>query len=94
MCETTKKPFLPTELITPELAKQFFKRNSICNKLLDERKVVTLIKKIKSGKWDSNGDAIYFSHGDILVNGQHCIHAIVRSGVSVYLRVFRMTVSE
>ena len=82
------------ELITPELAEQYLKRNSSCNKTLDEDTVNALVRKINSGKWDPNGDAIYFGHGDILDNGQHRMHAIVRSGIPVCVRVFRMPAEE
>ena len=94
MSETSENIFLPIELITPDLARQYLKRNSSCNKALDEGKVNTLVKKIHSGKWDPNGDAIYFDHGDVLANGQHRMHAIVRSGISVCVRVFRMPTEE
>ncbi len=91
MSETSEKVCLPIELITPELAEQYLKRNSSCNKTLDEDTVNALVRKINSGKWDSNGDAIYFDNGDILLNGQHRMHAIIRSEISVYVRVFRMS---
>ena len=71
MIEKLEKICYPIELITPELAKQYLKRNSSCNKPLEEDKVNALVEKINSGKWDSNGDAIYFDHGDVLANGQH-----------------------
>lgn len=82
------------ELITPELAEQYLKQNSAFNKALNEAEVNALVEKINNGKWDSNGDAIYFDHGDVLVNGQHRMHAIIRSGISIYVRVFRMTAEE
>lgn len=85
---------LPIELITPDLAKQYLKKNSSCNKVLDECKVNFIIERIISGKWDSNGDAIYLDHGDVLVNGQHRMHAIIRSGIPLYIRVFRMPTEE
>lgn len=94
MSETSENIFLPIELITPDLAKQYLKRNSSCNKKLDEGLVNTLVERINSGKWDSNGAAIYFDHGDILFNGQHRMHAIVRSGIPVSVRVFRMPAEE
>lgn len=94
MSETSEKICLPIESITPDLAKQYLKQNSSCNKALDEGIVNTLVEKINSGKWDPNGDAIYFDHGDILVNGQHRMHSIVRSEIPVCVRVFRMPAEE
>ncbi len=94
MSETSENILLPIELITPDLARQYLKRNSSCNKPLEEDKVNALVEKINNGKWDSNGDAIYFHHGDVLANGQHRMHAIVRSGISVSVRVFRMPAEE
>ena len=90
MSETSEKTSLLIELITPALAKQYLKRNDSCNKALDDNKVNDLVEKIRSKKWDSNGDAIYFGHRGILLNGQHRMHAIVRSGISLKVRVFRM----
>ncbi len=94
MSETSEEIRLPIELITPDLAKQYLKQNSRFNKELDEVIVNSLIEKINSGKWDPSGNAIYFDHGDVLVNGQHRMHAIVRSGISVCVRVFRMPKEE
>lgn len=94
MSETSEEKCLPIELITPDLAKQYLKQNSRFNKELDESMVNTLIEKINSGEWDPNGEAIYFNHGDVLANGQHRMHAIVRSGISVSVRVFRMPAEE
>lgn len=94
MSETSENIFLPIELITTDLARQYLKRNSSCNKPLEEDKVNALVEKINSGKWDSNGDAIYFGHGDVLLNGQHRMNAIVRSGIPVPVRVFRMPAEE
>lgn len=94
MSETSEKTCLPIETITPDLAKQYLEKNSSCNKALDEGKVNTLVERINSGKWDSNGDAIYFGYGDILLNGQHRMHAIVRSGIQVRVRVFRIPTEE
>lgn len=89
-----KKTALPIELITPDLAKQYLKKNSSCNKALVTETIDILVEKIKHGKWDPNGDAIYFGHGDILLNGQHRMHAIIRSGIPVYLYVFRTPIEE
>lgn len=94
MIEKLEKICYPIELITPELAKQYLKRNSSCNKALNEGTVNTLVEKINSSKWDPNGDVIYFGHGDILLNGQHRMHAIIRSEISVYVRVSRMSTEE
>lgn len=76
------------------MAEQYLRKNSSCNKALDEGKVNTLVERINSGKWEPNGDAIYFGQGDFLLNGQHRMHAIVRSGIPVYVRVFRMSTEE
>lgn len=94
MSEISEKIDLPMELITPELAEQYVKRNSSCNKTLDENKVNALVRTINSGEWDPNGKAIYFGYGGILYNGQHRMHAIVQCGIPVYVRVFRMSTEE
>lgn len=90
MSETSEKTGLPIELITPELAEQYLKRNCSSNKALDKDKVNTLVNKIISGKWDPNGDKICFYYGGVLTNGQHRMHAIIQSGIPVYVQVFRM----
>lgn len=90
MDKTSKETDITIEFITPELAQEYLKLNDSCNKPLDEETVKTLIKKIKNGTWDPDGEAIYFDHGNILTNGQHRMTAIERSGIPVYVRVFRM----
>jgi Ca2+-binding EF-hand superfamily protein len=71
-------------LITPELAKQLLEKNT-SNRKLSLPHVRDYSNQMKSGKWKVNGDTIRLSKNNVLLDGQHKLHAIIRSGVSVEL---------
>jgi hypothetical protein len=73
-------------LITPQLAAEFLKRN-LNNRKLRDRHVKKLAKEMSNGKWVLNGEPIQFNNKGELINGQHRLHAIVLSNVSVYILV-------
>lgn len=80
---------LPTSefmLVTPELASQLLEGNSI-NRPLDRNRVNTYVSEIKNGNWKLNGEAIIFDSTGALANGQHRLHAIVKSGIAVMMLV-------
>lgn len=74
------KPEIKT--ITPEIAKKMLEKNSK-NRQLSHTNVQKLAREIKAGRWRLNGDMIRISvDGDVL-DGQHRLWAVVRSGMTI-----------
>ena len=66
--------------ITPAIASKMLKRNSR-NRAVNKRHVRFLAKEMEQGRWKLNGDAIRLN-GDMLIDGQHRLHACIESGIS------------
>lgn len=66
--------------VTPELAQDWLARNK-CNRAISDAYVASLIRDMKEGKWIVNGDTIRFSKEGELLDGQHRLTAIVKSGI-------------
>jgi hypothetical protein len=81
MSETTKM-----EWVTPEMAAEWLKRNTR-NRAINTGFVSFLADEIRSGRWRSTHQGIAFGADGTLFDGQHRLHAIVKSGVSVGMRV-------
>ena len=69
------------ELVTPALAATYLAMNT-ANRPLNARRVAALVNAINRGEWVENGDAIRFSKTDVLLDGQHRLEAIRKTGVS------------
>jgi hypothetical protein len=74
------KPQLMT--ITPKIAKQMLQANAR-NRQVSEPNVARLTKEMKSGRWKLNGDMIRRSKDGNILDGQHRLMAVVRSGVTI-----------
>lgn len=76
------------ELITPELASKYLEANK-ANRRIRAHKVEMYARDMTAGRWQLNGQGISFSSSGMLLDGQHRLHAIVKSGVSVQMNVVR-----
>lgn len=75
---------LPTadiELVTPEVAERYLRTNS-ANRALRPAAVKEYISEMESGDWLLGCDAIGFDVNGVLINGQHRLNAVVKSGIS------------
>jgi hypothetical protein len=70
-------------LITPELAEKFLEKNSNNYRKLSEKVVKAYQIDMETGNWKFNGDSIKFNKSGQLVDGQHRLTAISRSGISI-----------
>lgn len=68
--------------VTPEMAAKWLEKN-VSNRSINETKVASFAEDMTSGRWYANGEAIVFDENGNLVNGQHRLSAIVKSGVVV-----------
>lgn len=74
--------------ITPAMAEEMLKKNTH-NRALREKQVERMARAMSRGEWVLNGEAIKFSKNDTVDDGQHRLHAIVRSGCTVETVVVR-----
>jgi hypothetical protein len=72
--------------ITPEMAKECLSRNTH-NRPLSSRQINLLARDMLAGKFLYTGDSIKFDRNNVLRDGQHRLHAIVQSGVTVRMTV-------
>lgn len=70
------------EVITPKIAAEMLQKNNR-NRLLNRRHVSTLADTMSEGRWTINCDAIRFDWNGNLIDGQHRLEAVIRSGVTI-----------
>jgi len=75
-----------TILVTPEFARDALARN-IINRPLSETHVQELMWDLRAGAWPLTHQGIAFNVKKELVDGQHRCHAVIRTGISVLVRV-------
>lgn len=80
---------LSFELITPEIAMQMLEHNTSNYRKLIEMAVARYVKDLNSLLWTHTTATIAFTVSGVLVDGQHRLHAIARSGKSVWMFVMR-----
>ena len=72
--------------ITPEIAKEMLERNTK-NRKVSMIRVLVYADDMARGGWQVNGEAICFNKSGQLINGQHRLMAIVKSGCTVEMVV-------
>lgn len=89
----TKVPGIPTQgpeytvvEVTPALAEKWLSQNTH-NRNVRENAVFGYARDMEAGNWAENGEAIKFATDGTLLDGQHRLHAIVLSGVTLRLLV-------
>jgi hypothetical protein len=68
--------------ITPAVAAQMLEMNT-ANRPLTEGHVLSLSREMMGGRWKINGDMIRISATNNIIDGQHRLHAVVRSGITI-----------
>lgn len=76
------------ELITPALAEEYLRHNT-CNRQLRKNIVDYYASIMEKGQWMLNGEGIIFNELGVLVDGQHRLAAVAKSGVNVEMLVVR-----
>lgn len=79
---------IATEQITPEIVATWLKENNPTNRNCTESNLAKLTLAMQRGEFIV-GDSIKFDYNDELIDGQHRLTAIVRSGVTIALAVVR-----
>lgn len=68
--------------VTPEMASVMLCRNG-ANRRINERHVAFLSNQMKNGEWSLNGQTIVVDREGNLLDGQHRLSAVVRSGEAI-----------
>jgi hypothetical protein len=76
-----------TILVTPEIAASWLTRNHPENRPVSARYVARVVWDLQRGNWDLTHESIAFDQDDRLIDGQHRLSAVVKSGASVPMRV-------
>lgn len=76
------------ERITPALAEVYLGMNTT-NRTMREKHVDRMVSDINEGRWHMNGSSIVFNGDGTLLDGQHRLAAVVKSGVPVDMVVVR-----
>lgn len=79
----------PFELVSPEKAAEYMKRNHPRNRPLTKSRVLGFAEEMKAGRWRKTHQGVAFDRAGQLIDGQHRLQAVVESGVSVWLMVVR-----
>ena len=80
--EQTNKPMKTTLMeITPQIAASFLEKNT-SNRPLNNRHVKRLAREMEMGRWKINGSTICLN-GQMLIDGQHRLAAVVLSGCTI-----------
>lgn len=75
-------------VVTPEVAASMLKSNIQTNRFVNTRVVAKYVAEMKNGNWiTDNGECLKFDRSGRLVDGQHRLHAIITSGVTIPLWV-------
>lgn len=76
------------EHITPQIAARMLEANTN-NRPARDGLVQSYAEDMRAGRWQTNGDAIRFNVDGQLIDGQHRLFAIIRSGLTIPSLVIR-----
>ncbi len=82
------RPSVDIELVTPDTAKAYLQKNT-ANRSLRPLAVSEYVAEMKAGGWVLGCDAIGFDRNGTLINGQHRLNALIKSGLSFEFIVAR-----
>jgi hypothetical protein len=80
--EKTNQMNAELKTITPAYAKKLL-GNNIGNRPIAVRHVENIAKELKGGRWQVNGDTIKIGVSGRLLDGQHRLTAVVKTGISI-----------
>ena len=86
---TTTDPVVERMWIAPDLALEWLEKTNTNNRKVSQKHVDRLARDMTDGKWVLTHSGIAFGPDGTLLDGQHRLWAIVESGVSVEMFVWR-----
>lgn len=82
------KPTATVISVTPDIAKRWLGRN-VMNRNVRELIVDGYARDMAAGKWELTGEPIKFERDGTLLDGQHRLHAVIKSNTTVLMFVVR-----
>ncbi len=76
------RPTASFVIITPAVAESFLARNTDNYRGLQSTVVARYARLMTDGHWRSDGNTIKVAHDGLLLDGQHRLHAVVKSGTT------------
>lgn len=70
------------EIVTPDFARELLKKNTM-NRKMNPNRVAVYADEMTNGNWAYNGESIIIAKNGRVLDGQHRLHAVVESGVTV-----------
>lgn len=83
-----KKPVPQWEIITPQIAGVMLQGNTN-NRNLNSRVINAYAKAMLRGEWEENGETLKITVTGKITDGQHRLHAVIQSGVTLSMLVVR-----
>lgn len=83
-----RDPVTRYEVVTPAKASEYLKRNK-CNRTLRESVIKRYASDMAAGKWRVTHQGLAFDRRGNLLDGQHRLHAVILSQVTVRMAVTR-----
>lgn len=77
------------EEITPEKASMWLEKNLSNNRPQTSNHIDFLANEMTAGHWRLNGEAVKFDLNNNLIDGQHRLRAVIKSGVNIISLVVR-----
>ena len=75
--------------ITPDLAEIWLSTANTANRALSRMRVEQMVHDMSNGEWRITPDLIAFNADGVLINGQHRLAAIAKSGVTIRMWVMK-----
>lgn len=72
--------------VTPDLAEKWLGQNTH-NRHLRDQAILAYARDMEAGNWTENGEALKFAKDGTLLDGQHRLHALVLSGMTIKMLV-------
>jgi len=77
------------EFVTPELAREWLTKNHPQNRPIRETRVRMYAEEMSAGRWRVTHQGVAFDSDGALIDGQHRLMAIVRTGAATHMMVTR-----
>lgn len=73
--------------ITPQMAKDWLEKSDPNYRPLDVNRITQYCRSMREGKWSYTGESIKLNCDGSVVDGQHRLHAVVQTGISIVSEV-------
>jgi hypothetical protein len=75
--------------ITPDMASELLRGNDKNFRNISDRRVDTMAKDMIDANWELNGETIKIAVDGTILDGQHRLNAIIKSGITIQMLVVR-----